>query len=177
MENSKINQTLEKKDSCENYNKISRPSEKHLEKEKRNKRKSKVFKRDIVVDSLKLSDENTCVNSNDPEENTILPEFDKRGNIFKDLKDYENIHSLNNYKFDYTLEKFDSLSVLDEIEKGKDIIRLNSNLTDILKDICEENTPSRYDQPFKDKNMKLSFSQRFRDSKGHESIPCKRFKI
>jgi hypothetical protein len=170
MENSKVNQSLEKKDSCENYNKISRPSEKHLEKEKRNKRKSKVYKRDIVADSLKLSDENSCQNSNCPEEVT-MPEFDKRGNIFKDI---ENISSLNKCKFDYTLEKFDSLTVLDE---DKENIRLSSNLTEILKELCEENTPSRLDQPFKDKNIKMSFSQRFKDSRGHDSITSKRFKI
>jgi hypothetical protein len=177
MENSKTNQTLEKKDSCENYNKMSRPSEKHLEKEKRNKRKSKVFRREIVVDALKLSDENTCQNSNYPEEVTMLPELDKRGNIFKDFKDYENIPSLNKCKFDYTLEKFDSLTVLDENDKEKENIRINSNLTEILKELCEDKTPSRFDQPFKDKNIKMSFSQRFRDSKGHDSITSKRFKI
>ena len=168
--------SLEKHDSCENYQKVSRPTEKMLEKEKRNKRKSKVFKREN--ETRKYSDENnmpTCQNSNSLEETSVFTEINKRGNIFKDFKEHD-VLSLSNGKILYTLEKFDSLTVLDENDKENEKMQVNHNLIDIMRELCEEKTPSRYDQPFKDKNVKLSFSQRFKDS-SQETVSSKRFKI
>ena len=92
--------SFEKQDS-ENNLRLSIPSEKVLKKEKRNKRKSKVY------EPRKTSDISLPSVDNKPDE--IVNEIEHRGNIFKE-SDLTAMYT-NGGKFMSTLEKFDSLSV------------------------------------------------------------------
>ncbi len=144
---------FEKKDSFENFSKLSRPSGKHLGKEKRNKRKSKIFSR--PNDEQLLTD-------------VVVNEIKVRGNIFNEIQGMANI---DNSKF-YTLENFEGGT-----ENSDENIHLHGDLKKIIKEM-EDNmtvTPSN----FGINNCKASFSQRFKDSCDYKDsgFSSKRFKI
>jgi hypothetical protein len=149
MENQTV---LEKKDSYEYISNICRPSERHLEKEKRNKRKSKIYSIKNENKTLQMSQEEII--------NPI-----KIRDIFQDFE--VNINK-GSPKY-YTLENFER--VQDENYQP------NNDLKKIIKEM-EDNmngTPSN----FNISNYKASFSQRFKDSADQKDsfYSSKRFKI
>jgi hypothetical protein len=149
MENQTV---LEKKDSYENIIHICRPSERHLEKEKRNKRKSKIYSIKNDNKSLQVSQEEVV--------NPI-----KIRDIFHD---FEVNFNKGSPKF-YTLENFERVE--------DENFHPNNDLKKIVKEM-EENmmaTPSN----FTISNCKASFSQRFKESADHKDpfYSHKRFKI
>lgn len=144
---------LEKKDSCELFPKRPKPSEKNREKEKRNKRKSKIF-------SINNEEKSSQINCEEVV-NAI-----KVRDIFQD---YETNISSESTKF-YTLENFEKFSA--------ENFQPNSDLKKIIKEI-EENMIMTPSSNFQVSNCKASFSQRFRDSNDRSEpfYSNKRFKI
>lgn len=134
----------------ENGLKISRPSEKILANEKRNKRKSKIYKQEENVD------ENTDINS----KVSKCPSVSKKGNLhFSD----EEFKIQNNHI--YALELFEKLSVEDKEESlfNKILKDLDGKTPDISKfGICLSKERKFYSQKF--------------SQIGSSTASCKRFK-
>jgi hypothetical protein len=130
--------------------KISKPSEKLLANEKRNKRKSKVFKHE------ESNDENTDINS----KISKCPSVSLKGNI--DFSDDE-FKIQNTHK--YTLELFENLTVDDKEE----------TLYNKIMREKEDKTPKLSEYSACLSKERRFYSQKF--SQGGSSIAsCKRFK-
>lgn len=133
---------------------ISIPNEKILNHSKRNKRKSKIFKR---KDSTTSNAENN---------EYIIDELKNRGSLFDDIKINEYLNE--GEKFMSTLEQFELLSVNDSKEN------MNCNLMEAIMKINEESKLNA--QPFKKKNQKTNFSQRFKDTTVLDYMLIKKYK-
>jgi hypothetical protein len=134
----------------ENILKISKPSEKVLANERRNKRKSKVFKHEEVTD------ENTDINS----KISKCPSVALKGNL--DFTD-EDFKINNHHK--YTLELFEKLSVQDKEE---------TLFNKILKDM-DGKTPHVSEYGTCMSKERRFYSQKF-SQVGSTTASCKRFK-
>jgi hypothetical protein len=186
-------------ESLENNLKISKPSEKVLEKERRNKRKSKIFERvddaDSEVDSKNFSNSSN-ENANENINNINNINSNKNENLISTVKEInpssrssnlfdfydKEYDSVKNHNYNYTLELFQNLSVEDKDNASttdSDKENLNRNLKQIMKELSAtsetENMPSIT-------SKKTNFSQKFKDSANSNSsyrdlMPTKRFKI
>jgi hypothetical protein len=107
-------------DSLENYLKVSRPTEKQLENQKRNKRKSKIYSKAKPYKPYPISpDKNFHDSITNPsssfEAEEVENQIPMRGDLNKDLETCKNdINGLSNQKFNYTLEQFGGLSMNEE---------------------------------------------------------------
>lgn len=138
-------------------------SDKHLAREKRNKRKSKIF----LKNTNTSSDESIC--KNDDEISIDSKHITRTGKLFKESDSINPINASHNY----TLELFKSLSV-DDYQAGN--IDLDIKLSRYLNEICSEiNSNEEKNNDYK----KLSYSQKFKErvSNFNEYYPSKRFKI
>ncbi len=134
----------------ENILKISRPSEKVLANEKRNKRKSKVFKHE------ECTDENTDINS----KISKCPSVSLKGSLhFSD----EEFKIQNTHR--YALELFEKLTVEDKEE---------SLFDKILKDL-DGKTPKISEYGTCLSKERKFYSQKFSQT-GSSNASCKRFK-
>ena len=185
------------------YNlKISRPSEKMLEKQRRNKRKSKIF----LERKQTNSDEEIASFTNIESHNLCRPI--KENQEEKKFSTKENLESINKINFCdedyyyspknhvYTLELFKCLSVEEKLNDntnqsstGKENTppRINS-ITEILRELSAEreektSTSSNFvslTQPSFSNNYsknKMLFSEKFKSTCCKDSFPSKRFKI
>lgn len=185
------------------YNlKISRPTEKMLEKQKRNKRKSKIFHQRKHTNSDE--DLNSCSNLNtqniftqknqeDDERNNSADETNKIMMFTLDKEECEDTPKKHNY----TLELFQKLSVDDDLNE-ENIYNASSSERDnhpflnqikqILKDISVDReekttTSSEYgslSQPqagYHTSKTKTNFSEKFKSSCFKDNFASKRFKI
>ena len=134
----------------ENVLKISKPSEKVLANERRNKRKSKIYKHEEVTD------ENTDINS----KISKCPSVTVKGNL--DFSD-EEFKIQNNHK--YTLELFEKLTVEDKED---------TLFNKIIKDM-EGKTPKVNEYGACISKDRRFYSQKF-SQVGSTTASCKRFK-
>ena len=185
------------------YNlKISRPTEKMLEKQRRNKRKSKIF----LQRKQTNSDEEIVSCTNIESDNFYRP--NKEIQEEKKFSTKENSEGINKINFSdedyyyspknhvYTLELFKCLSVeekpnddTNQSSTGKENTppRVNS-ITEILRELSAEreektSTSSSFaslTQPSFSNNYsknKMLFSEKFKSTCCKDSFPSKRFKI
>jgi hypothetical protein len=184
------------------YNlKISRPTEKMLEKQKRNKRKSKIFLQrkhtnsdDDLNSFSNFNTQNDLTDTNkEDQERKSSPDNEKPSQrmfnfIKEDCDDTPKKHI-------YTLELFQKLSVEDNLnsesnassaEKDRENLFVNQ-IRQIWKDLSEEveektTTSSEFvsiTQPnfyFNKSKNTTHFSEKFKSSSFKESLPSKRFK-
>jgi hypothetical protein len=154
-------------DSFENNLKISKPSERLLERQKRNKRRSKIYS------ERRLDNSHELLNKNESP-----PNINHTGRLF-DFSDKENLYSMQNHE--YTLELFQNLSIKEELVSHaflRENIDVNS-ISDILKELSEErkeNTTPNFALKCEEKS-KTHFSQRFKDSGNSDPYVSKRFKV
>jgi hypothetical protein len=182
------------------YNiKISRPTEKMLEKQKRNKRKSKIFLQRKQTNSdeelnigTKYESRNFLCEKNeeDIEGKCSTEQNSRKGNLFNfNEEDYH--YSPKNHN--YTLELFQSLSMEDSLTENTSIGKENiypcmNSVSEILTELSSEtinktSSSSSFitvsESPFfnnTSKNKRL-FSEKFKSTHGKDSYPSKRFKI
>ena len=164
-----LNYKYDSNDSNQGFeikNKKSVPSEKMLEKQKRNKRKSKVYKpnfndylRKGSDDSNEMENETTQPNCYLPNtlynESTIVNGLEQRGIFFEN--------------FDLTTVGLDSLSMVDENVRDKENITPH-HLLNFIRGLDEDpimgtNRKTSYSQRFKDSNVGCNSSKRFKESK------------
>jgi hypothetical protein len=192
-------ESRESSDPSEFNLKISKPTEKILEKQKRNKRMSKIFQKR----NHNKSDEESNICTDDNLENISKGKTweDEGKNLFDEHISRKVNFNEEDYKYspknhNYTLELFQSLSVEDEKEElsvtlstGKEnIYSLINNVSDILKELStdrEEKTStsshnssmSQHPFPYDLSKNKMVFSERFKSSCCKDPYPSKRFKI
>jgi len=194
-----LNSKDSKTDLLENNLKISRPTEKMLEKQKRNKRKSKIFLQRKQTNSdeelnsgAKFESQNfNCEKYDDDIEGKYSIEKNSRkGNLF-DFNKEDYHYSPKNHN--YTLELFQSLSMEDSLTESTGIGKENkypciNSVNEILTELSSETINkasssssfiSLSESPFfnnTSKNKRL-FSEKFKSTHGKDSYQSKRFKI
>jgi hypothetical protein len=131
-----------------------------LEREKRNKRKSKIYI------------ENNSNDSSITEINDKSNDITRTGNIFKETEN--SISLINTNCQHFTLESFSYLSV--EEQEGNDNIN-NNELGDFLKGLCDEfiNNDNKIFNTANE-GKKLNYSKKYCESV-KEYYPSKRYKI
>lgn len=177
-----LNENKDRSNSIEEkYLKISIPTEKLLEKKRRNKRKSRLFsekKKEISDEEVGQTEEANEIDKSNLDMDSAKVILSRTGNLFSENEFKNSDCRLS----EFTLEHFSNLSV----EDAKDDMGIKNNtskatssptnvevtsIRSILKELtaCEESNRSK----------KLNYSEKFKNSTHNfnDAFPSKRFKI